>query len=157
MNTSLLLPLRLAWLLSLAGNSALTRHHPKLEISRKGARFIRFWNFLSNVEGWLGHHHRGVLMAVGHGVWKCSEPLFDQIKWLGIAIHDPLGSSEQRIGVSGAQQRPLHAVPHGLPSETSRRGTRGGTRGGTSADIKKIDLDFKIRAFLLTLPTFWSD
>ena len=107
--------------------------------------------------GWLGHHHRGVLMAVGHGVWKCSEPLFDQIKWLGIAIHDPLGSSEQRIGVSGAQQRPLHAVPHGLPSETSRRGTRGGTRGGTSADIKKIDLDFKIRAFLITLPTFWSD
>ena len=107
--------------------------------------------------GWPGHHHRGVLMAVGHGVWKCSEPLFDQIKWLGIAIHDPLGSSEQRIGVSGAQQRPLHAVPHGLPSETSRRGTRGGTRGGTSADIKKIDLDFKIRPFLNTLHTFWSD
>ena len=107
--------------------------------------------------GWPGHHHRGVLMAVAHGVWKCSEPLFDQIQWLGIATHDPLGSSEQRIGVSGTQQRPLHAVPHGLPSETSRRGTRGGTRGGTSADIKKIDLDFKIRAFLNTLYTFWSD
>ena len=73
--------------------------------------------------GWLGHHHRGVLMAVGHGVWKCSEPLFDQIKWLGIAIHDPLGSSEQRIGVSGTQQRLLRALPHGLPTETSRWGT----------------------------------
>ena len=107
--------------------------------------------------GWLGHHHRGVLMAVGHGVWKCSEPLFGQVQWLGIAIHDPIGSSEQGIGVSGTQQRPLHAVPHGLPSETSRRGTRGGTRGGTSADINKIDLDFKIRAFLVTLYTFWSD
>ena len=55
------------------------------------------------------------------------------------------------IGVSGAQQHPLHAVPHGLPSETSRRGTRGGTRGRTSADIKKIDLNFKIRPFLETL------
>ena len=86
---------------------------------------------------WPGHHHRGVLMAVAHGVWKCPEPLFDQVQWLGIAKNDPLGSSEQGIGVSGTQQRPLHAVPHGLPSETSRRGTRGGTRGGTSADIKK--------------------
>ena len=67
-----------------------------------------------------------------------------------IATHDPIGSSEQGIDVSGTQQRPLHAVPHGLPSETSRRGTRGGTRGGTSADIKKIDLDFKIRAEVAT-------
>ena len=35
--------------------------------------------------GWLGHHHRGVLMAGAHGVWKCSEPLFGQVQWLGIA------------------------------------------------------------------------
>ena len=37
--------------------------------------------------GWPGHHHRGVLMAAGHGVWKCSEPLFGQVQWLSIAKH----------------------------------------------------------------------
>ena len=68
-------------------------------------------------------------MAVAHGVWKRSEPLFDQVQWLDIANYDTLGSSEQGIGVSGTQQRPLHAVPNGLPSETSRRGTRGGSEG----------------------------
>ena len=79
--------------------------------------------------GWPGHHHRGVLMAVAHGVWKCSEPLFGQVQWLVIAVNDPIGSSEQGIDVSGTQQSPLHAVPHSLPSETSRRGTRGGSEG----------------------------
>ena len=69
--------------------------------------------------------HCGVLMAVGHGVWKCSEPLFGQVQWLSIAKHVPLGSSEQGIDVSGSQQRLLHALPHGLPTETSRQGTRG--------------------------------
>ena len=71
-----------------------------------------------------GTHH-GVLMAVAHGVWKCSEPLFGQVQWLDIANYDTLGSSEQGIGVSGTQQRLLHALPHGLPTETSRQGTRG--------------------------------
>ena len=64
-------------------------------------------------------------MAVGHGVWKCSEPLFGQVQWLSIAKYVPLGSSEQGIDVSGSQQRLLHALPHGLPTETSRQGTHG--------------------------------
>ena len=77
----------------------------------------------------------GVLKAVWHGVWKCSEPLFDLVQWLGIAKHNPLGSSELGIAVSGTQQRLLHTLPHGLSTETSRRWTGADGRGAWRLEV----------------------
>ena len=97
-------------------------------------------------------------MAVAHGVWKCSEPLFDQIQWLDIANYDPLGSSEQGIDVFGSQQRLLHvhALPHCLPTETSRQGTRGEPSVRPDLTLKKganrfeISVKVPIQRFILS-------
>ena len=71
-----------------------------------------------------GHGRGGVhiLVAVGHGVWKTSEPLSDLDQLLNIAKHDPFMSARWVVGVCSAQQRLVYHVPNGLPMRYSRRG-----------------------------------
>ena len=62
-------------------------------------------------------------MAVGHGVWKTSEPLSDMDQLLNIAQkHDPFVNAKRVVSVCSAQQRLAYHVPHGLPMRCSRRG-----------------------------------
>ena len=61
-----------------------------------------------------------VYMAVGHGVWKTSEPLSDLDQLLNIAKHDPFVSAKWVVSVCSAQQRLVYHVPHGLPTRCSR-------------------------------------
>ena len=61
-------------------------------------------------------------MAVGHGVWKTSEPLSDLDQLLNIVKNDPFVSAKWVVSVCSAQQRLVYHVPHGLPTRCSRRG-----------------------------------
>ena len=49
-------------------------------------------------------------MAVGHGVWKTSEPLSDLDQLLNIAKHDPFVSAKWVVSVCSAQQRLVYTM-----------------------------------------------